>query len=206
MDEIGAEWRRSPATTSVLFLTPCHATPWYSHLHAPLPMRFLDCSPPGGLCALFRCMAACARAHVFVLSPMLGCAYAPHSCHPPGAGWAGAVRALNAGEEAWLRLPKPPKCAGGGSQPAASCLSQQALFRRDPGAFVQRVLAENLQPPRLVVAYEEQLGDGGLAVALRQHSYSSLRRITNCWWQTDDDTPCTLVLLHRAPPAGAAQV
>lgn len=31
---------------SVLFLTPCHATPYYSHLHAPLPMRFLDCSPP----------------------------------------------------------------------------------------------------------------------------------------------------------------
>ncbi|XP_047321722.1 mannosyltransferase APTG1 [Impatiens glandulifera] len=31
---------------SILFLTPCHATPYYSTLHRNLPMRFLDCSPP----------------------------------------------------------------------------------------------------------------------------------------------------------------
>ncbi|XP_044463121.1 mannosyltransferase APTG1 [Mangifera indica] len=30
---------------SVLFLMPCHATPYYSTLHCNLPMRFLDCSP-----------------------------------------------------------------------------------------------------------------------------------------------------------------
>lgn len=30
---------------SILFLTPCHATPYYSALHQNLPMRFLDCSP-----------------------------------------------------------------------------------------------------------------------------------------------------------------
>lgn len=30
---------------SILFLTPCHATPYYSTLHQNLPMRFLDCSP-----------------------------------------------------------------------------------------------------------------------------------------------------------------
>ncbi|KAF7838088.1 GPI mannosyltransferase 3 isoform X1 [Senna tora] len=30
---------------SVLFLTPCHATPYYSMLHSNLPMQFLDCSP-----------------------------------------------------------------------------------------------------------------------------------------------------------------
>ncbi|XP_077232697.1 alg9-like mannosyltransferase family isoform X2 [Tasmannia lanceolata] len=29
----------------VLFLMPCHATPYYSTLHQNLPMRFLDCSP-----------------------------------------------------------------------------------------------------------------------------------------------------------------
>lgn len=34
-----------PRGTSVLFLTPCHATPYYTHVHAPIPMRFLDCSP-----------------------------------------------------------------------------------------------------------------------------------------------------------------
>lgn len=30
---------------SVLFLTPCHATPYYSTLHEKVPMQFLDCSP-----------------------------------------------------------------------------------------------------------------------------------------------------------------
>ncbi|CAM8942477.1 unnamed protein product [Rhodiola kirilowii] len=30
---------------SVLFLMPCHATPYYSMLHHNLPMRFLDCTP-----------------------------------------------------------------------------------------------------------------------------------------------------------------
>ncbi|XP_050208020.1 mannosyltransferase APTG1 [Mercurialis annua] len=30
---------------SILFLTPCHATPYYSTLHFNIPMRFLDCSP-----------------------------------------------------------------------------------------------------------------------------------------------------------------
>jgi len=38
---------QSPPVTSVDFLTPCHATPWVSHIHRPLAnMSFLDCSPP----------------------------------------------------------------------------------------------------------------------------------------------------------------
>ena len=39
---------------SLLFLTPCHATPLYSHLHAAVPARFLDCSPPGWAPAVAR--------------------------------------------------------------------------------------------------------------------------------------------------------
>lgn len=34
-------------STSVLFLTPCHTTPYYSYIHKAIPMRFLECSPPG---------------------------------------------------------------------------------------------------------------------------------------------------------------
>ncbi|XP_020115189.1 GPI mannosyltransferase 3-like isoform X1 [Ananas comosus] len=30
---------------SILFLMPCHSTPYYSTLHCNLPMRFLDCTP-----------------------------------------------------------------------------------------------------------------------------------------------------------------
>ncbi|EPS61240.1 hypothetical protein M569_13558, partial [Genlisea aurea] len=32
---------------SILFLMPCHSTPYYSSLHRDVPMRFLDCSPSG---------------------------------------------------------------------------------------------------------------------------------------------------------------
>nr|XP_054754334.1 GPI mannosyltransferase 3-like [Lytechinus pictus] len=30
---------------SVMFLMPCHSTPFYSHVHTNLPMRFLECPP-----------------------------------------------------------------------------------------------------------------------------------------------------------------
>ncbi|CAL1604053.1 unnamed protein product [Knipowitschia caucasica] len=30
---------------NVLFLMPCHSTPYYSHLHCPINMRFLECPP-----------------------------------------------------------------------------------------------------------------------------------------------------------------
>ncbi|CAK6954871.1 GPI mannosyltransferase 3 [Scomber scombrus] len=32
----------------VLFLMPCHSTPYYSHIHCPLKMRFLECPPDLG--------------------------------------------------------------------------------------------------------------------------------------------------------------
>lgn len=33
------------APPSFLFLMPCHSTPYYSHIHRHVDMRFLDCSP-----------------------------------------------------------------------------------------------------------------------------------------------------------------
>ena len=33
----------------ILFLMPCHATPYFSTLHYDLPMRILDCSPRFGV-------------------------------------------------------------------------------------------------------------------------------------------------------------
>ena len=43
---------QTATNASALLLTPCHATPLYSHLHRPLPVRFLDCSPPGWAAAV----------------------------------------------------------------------------------------------------------------------------------------------------------
>ncbi|XP_051053896.1 GPI mannosyltransferase 3 isoform X1 [Phodopus roborovskii] len=34
-----------PAAISVLIMMPCHSTPYYSHVHCPLSMRFLQCPP-----------------------------------------------------------------------------------------------------------------------------------------------------------------
>lgn len=41
----------SSSTTTqpdVLFLMPCHSTPYYSHIHCPIRMRFLECPPDLG--------------------------------------------------------------------------------------------------------------------------------------------------------------
>jgi GPI mannosyltransferase 3 len=35
--------------TSILFLMPCHSTPFYSHIHLPIPMRYISCEPPLGI-------------------------------------------------------------------------------------------------------------------------------------------------------------
>ncbi|KAJ2740660.1 hypothetical protein GGI20_005689 [Coemansia sp. BCRC 34301] len=37
---------RSGRVEDVGFLMPCHSTPYYSHLHQPIPMWFLSCEPP----------------------------------------------------------------------------------------------------------------------------------------------------------------
>ena len=45
-----AEEAKLQPSMHVLFLTPCHATPYYSHVHSNITMDFLDCSPPGEQC------------------------------------------------------------------------------------------------------------------------------------------------------------
>ncbi|XP_071952389.1 GPI mannosyltransferase 3-like [Antedon mediterranea] len=35
----------SGGTASVMFLMPCHSTPYYSYIHTNFPMRFLECQP-----------------------------------------------------------------------------------------------------------------------------------------------------------------
>merc|ERR1712001_91573 len=38
----------SQDSRGILFLTPCHGTPLYSHLHWDIPTRFLECPPDLG--------------------------------------------------------------------------------------------------------------------------------------------------------------
>ncbi|KAI8811203.1 Alg9-like mannosyltransferase family-domain-containing protein [Cladochytrium replicatum] len=55
---LDAEFYRYPHATNdhpgtamdgILFLMPCHSTPYYSHIHRNIPMRFLSCEPPLGV-------------------------------------------------------------------------------------------------------------------------------------------------------------
>jgi len=41
------EYLRQQETSSILFIMPCHSTPWQSHLHHPnATLRFITCEPP----------------------------------------------------------------------------------------------------------------------------------------------------------------
>lgn len=39
------DFLRHEPVTSALFLVNCHGTPYYSHLHQPVPLTFLLCEP-----------------------------------------------------------------------------------------------------------------------------------------------------------------
>lgn len=45
MSVLAQEASNNPSSTNILFLMPCHSTPYYSHLHQNVPMRFLTCEP-----------------------------------------------------------------------------------------------------------------------------------------------------------------
>lgn len=49
MSEVRKALQKNPSTKT-LFLTPCHATPYFSYVHQNATMRFFDCSPPGSSC------------------------------------------------------------------------------------------------------------------------------------------------------------
>jgi phosphatidylinositol glycan class B len=37
--------QQNPNVSEVMFLMPCHSTPYYAYVHRNIPMNFLDCSP-----------------------------------------------------------------------------------------------------------------------------------------------------------------
>ncbi|KAH6587837.1 hypothetical protein BASA61_006190 [Batrachochytrium salamandrivorans] len=48
MDWLRTEVRENRAL-DILFLMPCHSTPFYSYIHRNIPMRFVTCEPPLGI-------------------------------------------------------------------------------------------------------------------------------------------------------------
>lgn len=46
IERIAREYRdENGSQAKILFLMPCHSTPWYSHVHQNVSMRFLTCEP-----------------------------------------------------------------------------------------------------------------------------------------------------------------
>mmetsp|Transcript_19007 Transcript_19007/g.34530 ORF Transcript_19007/g.34530 Transcript_19007/m.34530 type:complete len:214 (-) Transcript_19007:2928-3569(-) len=43
------DFLRTQPVTSALFLVNCHGTPFYSHLHNPIPLYFLHCEPTSSI-------------------------------------------------------------------------------------------------------------------------------------------------------------
>ena len=160
---------RPPGATSVLFLTPCHATPYTTHMHArdpaaALPMRFLDCSPPQYAAATAALNAA-------------GQAWLPLPRCP-------ALRAPRAGDAA---LPDPG---------AAAAVSERRCFEANPEAYLAAMwgkpgsgAAPPLQP-FLLVGYAPLMK--ALAAPLRSWGYSRRHRLRSCWVHTHNDTHCEL--------------
>ncbi|PPD94583.1 hypothetical protein GOBAR_DD08396 [Gossypium barbadense] len=55
---------------SIVFLMPCHATPYYSTLHNNLPMRFLDCAPSSNAIHMLCSKGMPAESDRFMMDPV----------------------------------------------------------------------------------------------------------------------------------------
>jgi hypothetical protein len=184
-----------------LFLTPCHATPWYSHLHRRLPMRFLDCSPPGWAPAV-----AC-------MNPALSSAGECNSSTE--AGW-------RQGRLSGDRLDISACTAAGPLQPGPAALrqchrrfnasaaadagfrSERQLFEAAPAAYLQQlfpwdvrsdVKGKSSRLPNQVVLFDGMLGR--IAGWAQSRGYVETARFAHAQFGVDGDREAAVVLLER---------
>ena len=143
---LAAETEAAPggaAAPSLLFLTPCHATPLYSHLHMRLATRFIDCSPPGWTAAVAQLNAgapAWPQLQVSNGSNVGLSAHRPHnasgSCEPaqPGAGDTGQRETRNSRRGSCVSADSI-RTSAAAAHPAAT-RSERQLFEADPAAWL----------------------------------------------------------------------
>lgn len=183
-----------------LFLTPCHATPWYSHLHRQLPMRFLDCSPPGWAPAV-----AC-------LNP------APNSAE----GCSGTTAGSYQGRSSMDSIDSSSCTARRGLQPATAALrechsrfnasaaadaafrSERQLFEAAPAAYLQQLLPWDVRSddegasnrlPSQVVLFDGTLGR--IAGWAQSRGYVETAHFAHAQFGVDGDREAAVVLLER---------
>jgi hypothetical protein len=183
-----------------LFLTPCHATPWYSHLHRRLPLRFLDCSPPGWAPA-----AAC-------LNPAASSAGGHNSME---AGWDQGALGRDSADSSSCTARR-------GLQPATAVLrechrrfnvsaaadagfcSERQLFEAAPASYLQQLLPwddrgdgekESSRLPKQIVLFDAMLGR--IAVWAQPLGYVETTRFPHAQFGVAGDRQAAVVLLER---------
>ena len=183
-----------------LFLTPCHATPWYSHLHRRLPMRFLDCSPPGW-------------------APAVAC------LNPAPSSAEGLIDTQARRDQGRLANTSKEISSGrdvGGLQPATAALrechrrfnasaaadagfrSEQQLFEAAPAAYLQQLLPwdvrsggaeESSKAPKQIVLFDAM--QGKIAGWAQPRGYVETTRFAHAQFGVDGDREAAVVLLER---------
>ncbi|KAJ1996955.1 glycosylphosphatidylinositol anchor biosynthesis [Coemansia thaxteri] len=134
------EYLRSEAQSrridDVGFLMPCHSTPFYSHLHQPIPMWFLSCEPP-----LERALLSTHywEANEFELNPIgfLHKIFQPATGQPAGGVVSSAndIRAVNRIYQPGQARPKPSHLVLYGCMAARIHLELAALGYRECARF-----------------------------------------------------------------------
>lgn len=215
MAHLAARSRRLSANDWVLFLTPCHATPWRSHTHARTPMRFLDCSPPGWAPAV-----ACLNPEGFApVGRLQDSSDSGRSSRGSGEGGSGSRKPLQPlPAEQWechLRF-------NGSAAGDAAFRSERQRFEAAPAAFLQQhfpgdanggavggadvsagssgsLISGGSNPrgslPKQLVLFDNMLDR--IAAWARPRGYVQTQRFAHAHFGVDEEREAAVLLLER---------
>ena len=147
----------------VLFLTPCHATPYYSSIHAPITMRFFDCSPRGTP------TDPTSSSHPFHIS---------YSYLFSLVEYREQVHLLNAGERKWIPVQH------------AITLSEREYFESNPPQVLSEIIHDTQDLPHLIISFRSTSME--IAPVANNNSYSMSQTLHNCFVSFEDNTDCLL--------------
>jgi len=165
MDIINNFQNTAREEVKVLFLTPCHSTPYYSSLHRMIGMRFLDCSPAGTtnwwrqlIYIVFNLCTLCTRVE-----------------------FRDNVYEINGQERKWLPFPKDGTVSG---------LSEREYFEKNPPDTLSSMLNRTTSLPDLIVSFSTTSRE--IEPLLHKNSYTMHKRLSNCLLTFEEDSECIM--------------
>lgn len=148
----------------VLFLTPCHSTPYYSSLHRKIDMRFLDCSPTG------------------TSNWWQDFIYTFMSCHIYACiEFRSKVYEINNQERKWLPFPREGTISG---------LSEREYFEKHPAGTLSSMLNSAVYLPDLIVSFSSTSRE--IEPVLQKNSYTLQKKLSNCLLTFEDSSECII--------------